>query len=158
MFRDWWSDLDFEPSYRTSRLLDQHFGSGLKRDDLFSSVSTRPSVFSRTGYVRPWVNSNLARQDSGSTVNVDKEKYTVILDVAQFTPEEITVKTANGAIVVEGKHEEKQDEHGYVSRHFTRRYTLPQGHNAEDVVSTLSSDGVLTISGKNSPFERSSSP
>lgn len=148
MFRDWWTDLDEFPSFRTSRIFDQHFGSGLKRDDLFSSSLTRPSIFSRTGYVRPWTNSNLARQDSGSTINVEKEKFEVILDVAQFTPAEITVKTANGSIIVEGKHEEKQDEHGWVSRHFTRRYALPQGYNAEDVMSSLSSDGVLTVTGK----------
>lgn len=149
MFRDWWTELDEFPSFRTSRLLDQHFGSGLRRDDLFSSSlsSTRPSIFSRTGYVRPWTNTNLARQDSGSTINVEKEKFEVILDVAQFTPEEIVVKTANGCIVVEGKHEEKQDEHGWVSRHFTRRYALPQGYTAEDIMSSLSSDGVLTVTG-----------
>ena len=45
-----------------------------------------------------------------------------------------------------GKHEEKQDEHGYVARHFTRKYSLPQNYKADSVTSTLSSDGILTIS------------
>jgi crystallin, alpha B len=49
----------------------------------------------------------------------------IILDVAQFEPAEITVKTTDKFIVVEGKHEEKQDEHGYVSRQFIRRYCIP---------------------------------
>lgn len=49
----------------------------------------------------------------------------VILDVQQFTPNEITVKTTDKHIIVEGKHEEKADEHGYISRHFVRRYQLP---------------------------------
>lgn len=48
-------------------------------------------------------------------------------------------------MIVEGKHEEKQDEHGFISRQFTRRYVLPQGHEASEVISSLSSDGVLTI-------------
>lgn len=69
----------------------------------------------------------------------------VILDVQQFTPEEITVKASNNYVVVEGKHEEKQDEHGFISRQFTRRYMLPGGYDIADVVSSLSSDGVLTI-------------
>lgn len=45
-----------------------------------------------------------------------------------------------------GKHEEKQDEHGFVSRHFTRKYTLPPNYKPDSVTSTLSSDGILTIS------------
>lgn len=46
---------------------------------------------------------------------------------------------------VEGKHEERADDLGLISRHFTRRYALPKGFNMSDVMSTLSSDGVLTI-------------
>jgi crystallin alpha B len=46
---------------------------------------------------------------------------------------------------VEGKHEEKQDEHGYVSRHFVRRYILPSDIEVNNIVSSLSSDGVLTV-------------
>lgn len=67
------------------------------------------------------------------------------MDVQQFNPNEITVKTVDNCIIVEGKHDEKQDEHGYISRQFTRRYILPEGHEAVDVLSSLSSDGVLTI-------------
>lgn len=69
----------------------------------------------------------------------------VILDVQQFSPDEITVKTVDNDVIVEAKHEEKQDEHGYISRHFVRRYVLPPSHDLVNVTSTLSSDGVLTI-------------
>ncbi|KOC59811.1 High affinity cAMP-specific and IBMX-insensitive 3',5'-cyclic phosphodiesterase 8B [Habropoda laboriosa] len=69
----------------------------------------------------------------------------VILDVQQFSPEEITVKTVGNNVIVEAKHEEKQDEHGFVSRHFIRRYQLPSSHDTINVTSSLSSDGVLTI-------------
>lgn len=44
-----------------------------------------------------------------------------------------------------GKHEEKQDEHGFVSRHFTRKYLLPPNYKPDAVQSTLSSDGILTV-------------
>ncbi|CAF4920926.1 unnamed protein product [Pieris macdunnoughi] len=140
MFRDWWDDWE-----RPSRLLDQHFGMGLRRDDLLSSLSTLPSSsLLRNSYFRPW-RTSLARQESSSTINLTKEKFEVILDVQQFAPEDITVKACNNSVVVEGKHEEKQDEHGFVSRQFTRRYILPTGYDVADVVSSLSSDGVLTI-------------
>lgn len=49
----------------------------------------------------------------------------MILDVQQFTPNEITVKCTDKHIIVEGKHDERADEHGHVSRHFVRRYQLP---------------------------------
>ncbi|CAO1430300.1 unnamed protein product [Diamesa tonsa] len=152
MFRDWWDeyDMDFD-NYRrparTSRLIDQHFGTALRKNDLMSTFANTHLSSPRTAgsYYRPWGQS-LAKQDSGSTINVEKNKYQIILDVQQFTPNEISVKIAEKFIIVEGKHEEKEDEHGYVSRHFTRKYMLPSGHRAEDVVSTLSSDGILTIS------------
>ena len=71
--------------------------------------------------------------------------FQVCLDVLHFTPDEISVKTVDRTIIVEAKHEEREDEYGFVSRQFTRRYILPEGCYPEDVVSTLSSDGVLTI-------------
>ena len=67
------------------------------------------------------------------------------LDVQQFKPEEMTVKMVDDFVVVEGKHEERQDEHGYISRQFQRRYKLPSDIDPASVVSQLSSDGVLTI-------------
>ena len=146
MFRDWWDDWE-----RPSRLLDQHFGMGLRRDDLLSSLSAVPSSsLFRNSYFRPW-RTNLARQESSSTINLTKDKFEVILDVQQFTPEEITVKAVNNSVTVEGKHEEKQDEHGFISRQFTRRYVLPSGYELSDLVSTLSSDGVLTITAPKRP-------
>lgn len=84
--------------------------------------------------------------DSERHVAFDKHAFQVNVDVQQFAPDEITVKTSgDNSIIVEGKHEEKHDEHGSVSRHFVRRYVLPKGHDINQVVSHLSSDGVLTI-------------
>ena len=138
LFRDWWDDYEFS---RPSRLLDQQFGLGLNRDELWNSIGLRNSR-----YLRPWRSAAVTRQDSGSTITSDKDRFQVILDVQQFSPNEITVKTTNNSIVVEGKHEEKQDEHGFISRHFVRRYILPTENDINEVVSTLSSDGILTVS------------
>lgn len=143
LFRDWWDDLDRD---RPSRLLDQHFGIGLKRDDLFNNLTNLPSPLIRPGrYFRPWAKS-LAHSNSGmSNIKDDDHHFQVILDVQQFAPNEITVKVSDGYIVVEGKHNEKQDEHGFISRHFVRRYTTPKDVDIDNVVSNLSSDGILTI-------------
>lgn len=75
----------------------------------------------------------------------DYEKFQVNVDVQHFAPEDISVTVVNGYIVIEGKHEEKLDEHGYVSRQFVRRYPLPEGCLPDTVESKLSSDGVLTV-------------
>ena len=74
-----------------------------------------------------------------------KDGFQVCVDVQQFNPNEITVKTVDNFIMVEGKHEEREDEHGYISRQFSRRYTMPKEYDSNAVTSYLSSDGVLTI-------------
>lgn len=156
MFRDWWDDC-YDVPLRTSRLMDQHFGSGITAEDLLTALTAAGATHSALqgrnrshrhgGYHRPWRHSSLAaRHDSGSTVELSGDKFQVNLDVQQFSPEEITVKATDKSITVEGKHEEKQDEHGYVTRHFVRRYMLPAGHDHEKIASSLSSDGILTIS------------
>jgi len=84
-------------------------------------------------------------QKSLGEVRNDPNRFAVNFDVHHFSPEELNVKTTKDSIVIEAKHEEKSDEHGYISRHFTRRYALPKGVDAEHVTSKLSADGVLTI-------------
>ncbi|CAL1263841.1 unnamed protein product, partial [Larinioides sclopetarius] len=65
--------------------------------------------------------------------------------VGHFAPEDITVKTVDDQVVVTAKHEEKVDEHGLVSREFTRRYIMPEGVDIEKVCSSLNPDGILTV-------------
>ncbi|KAL1110369.1 hypothetical protein AAG570_007900 [Ranatra chinensis] len=141
LFRDWWDDMDKE---RPSRLFDQHFGNVLNRDELFSNFQPM-SLLRSAGYFRPWRQS-ITRQNSGSsTITADPDKVQVVLDVQQFSPSEITVKVMDNSVIIEGKHDEKQDEHGYISRHFKRKYLLPKDVVTNEVVSSLSSDGVLTV-------------
>uniref|UniRef100_A0A1A9W4C8 SHSP domain-containing protein n=1 Tax=Glossina brevipalpis TaxID=37001 RepID=A0A1A9W4C8_9MUSC len=81
----------------------------------------------------------------GPVSTIGKDGFQVCMDVQQFKPNELLVKTVDNCIIVEGKHEEREDDHGFISRHFVRRYALPKGYDPNKVVSTLSSDGVLTI-------------
>ncbi|XP_011195684.1 heat shock protein 27 [Zeugodacus cucurbitae] len=76
---------------------------------------------------------------------VGKDGFQVCMDVSQFKPNELTVKTVDKTVIVEGKHEEREDDHGMIQRHFIRKYTLPKDYDPKDVVSTISSDGVLTV-------------
>lgn len=85
VFRDWWEDFD-RP---VSRIWDQHFGRGLRRDDLISGFSDLgisrpfpPSSLrtylgnSNNSYYRPW---RTMTQSSGgsSTLKMDKDNYQV---------------------------------------------------------------------------------
>uniref|UniRef100_W5L9K8 Heat shock protein beta-1 n=1 Tax=Astyanax mexicanus TaxID=7994 RepID=W5L9K8_ASTMX len=80
-----------------------------------------------------------------SEIKQTPESWKVSLDVNHFSPEELTVKTKDGVVEIIGKHEERRDEHGYISRSFTRKYTLPPGADVEKVTSSLSPEGVLTV-------------
>lgn len=86
---------------------------------------------------------------------VNRNGFQVSMNVKQFAPDELTVKTIDNCIVVEGQHDEKEDGHGVISRHFIRKYMLPKGFDPADVHSTLSSDGILTV--KAPPRRRPSS-
>lgn len=147
LFSDWWEDLEYP-----HRLFDQHFGLGIRPDQL-----AHPSILERFSqrdprrarpliYYRPWGELLRNSNEGGtSTVKADKGKFQVILDVQQFKPDEISVKVVDKCVVVEAKHEEKQDEHGWISRQFVRKYMIPEQCSIDEVSSSLSSDGVLTI-------------
>ncbi|CAG9819759.1 unnamed protein product [Phaedon cochleariae] len=137
---------DFSHSLRPSRIHDQHFGLALDPEDFLQPLALQRWLRRcPAGYVRNW-RSAASEHDSGSTVSFDKDKFQANLDVQQFKPEEITVKvTGDRTITIEGKHEEKQDEHGQIFRHFVRRYVLPENTDMNSIESKLSSDGVLSI-------------
>ncbi|XP_050582225.1 protein lethal(2)essential for life-like [Bombus affinis] len=149
LFSNWWEELN-----HPHRLFDQNFGLGLYPEQLLNPIILDQYILpirdrrsrSPLMYYRPW--GELLRKDGGggtSTVKTDKDKFQVILDVQQFKPEEINVKIVGNSVIVEGKHEEKQDEHGWISRQFTRKYLIPEQCDVDQVTSSLSSDGVLNI-------------
>lgn len=129
---------------RPRRYQNHFMDLDLFENDFLADMFDRPIV-RRRKYLRPWRNLAAVVRDVGSTIKTDKDKFQINLDVQHFAPEEISVKTADGWIIVEGNHEEKKDEHGYISRQFKRRYALPEECSPQTVESKLSSDGVLTI-------------
>ncbi|XP_061401131.1 heat shock protein 22 [Musca vetustissima] len=73
--------------------------------------------------------------------------YQVSMNVSEFKPEELSVKVVDNNVIVEGKSEQHHDnDGGYISRHFVRRFTLPKGYESDNAISTLTSDGILTVS------------
>ncbi|GFU10272.1 protein lethal(2)essential for life [Nephila pilipes] len=109
---------------------------------LLDSLDSRPRV--HPNILRPRRQTSLSSVLKGDSKN-DTNKFQVMLNVKHFRPDEIEVKTVDNFVVIHGKHEEHADEHGFVSREFTRRYQLPDDVEPQTVKSSLSQDGVLTI-------------
>ncbi|NXB51809.1 HSPB1 protein, partial [Leucopsar rothschildi] len=106
-FRDW---------YHGSRLFDQSFGMPHIPEDWYKW----PSGSAWPGYFR------LLPRESAlmpAPIRQTADSWKVTLDVNHFAPEELVVKTKDNIVEITGKHEEKQDEHGFISRCFTRKYT-----------------------------------
>ncbi|XP_038670434.1 heat shock protein beta-1 [Scyliorhinus canicula] len=150
-FRDW---------HYPGRLFDQSFGlppftrdwpidwPGMWPGYLRPSLAEIPEPAAAVGTVAPSAPAGvLSRQQSTglSEIKVTSDNWKVNLDVNHFAPEEITVKTKDGYVEITGKHEERQDEHGFISRCFTRKYLLPPDTDPAVVCSTLSPSGVLTV-------------
>ncbi|XP_074837233.1 heat shock protein beta-6 isoform X2 [Carettochelys insculpta] len=116
--------------FLANRLFDQRFGEGLLESDL---AALWPAGFGPLYGRLP----GAPLPDSGlSEVSLDKDRFSVLLDVKHFSPEDLSVKV---------------DEHGYISREFHRRYGLPRGVDPATITSALSPDGILSITAPAKP-------
>ncbi|KAK0143317.1 Alpha-crystallin A chain [Merluccius polli] len=118
------------------RLFNQFFGEGVFDYPGTVSAYYRPSLF------RNMLDSN----SSGiSEVRSEEDRFTIYLDVKHFSPEELSVNITTGYVEIQGKHQERQDDHGYISREFHRRYRLPSDVDQAAITCSLSGDGLLTL-------------
>lgn len=72
-----------------------------------------------------------------------KDKFEVFVNVKEFRPDEITVKTIDEMVIVEGKQEKRGG--NVIPRHFIKRFKLPEYFDSEDVESIISDDGILEV-------------
>ena len=148
-------DTDVLPYGDFDDFFDDDFGFGIHPIDIFRPPRTSLMLHPRRRSVPYDRRQALIRRGSAGRAGgrrddmlmpvVGKDGFQVCMDVSKFKPNELTVKTVDNTIVVEGKHEDREDEHGTIQRHFVRKYTLPKDYDSKEVVSTISSDGVLTI-------------
>lgn len=121
-----------------------HFGLGHQPE--FWVAPRERSLLHSLSNAGNYLRSQLSHLDEmEQKAHIGKDGFQVCLDVQHFQPNEISVRTENNSVVVHAKHEEKKDNHGFISREFTRRYDLPEGFKVEDITSSLSSDGILSI-------------
>ncbi|XP_053618069.1 uncharacterized protein LOC128679694 [Plodia interpunctella] len=65
-------------------------------------------------------------------------------DVSSFDPSEVKVKIVEDFLIVSATHQEKSD-NSTVFREYHKEILMPKGVNPQDVISSLSKDGVLTV-------------
>ncbi|KAL7733775.1 hypothetical protein ACLKA6_011500 [Drosophila palustris] len=118
----------------------------------FQAFFHEPLMWSGVAVPRNWQQiAHWQEQEFAPTAKVEKQGYQVSVDVSVYKPSELTVKTVDNSVIIEGKSEQQDEQGGYTSRHFLRRFVLPEGYESDKVTSTLSSDGLLTINVPNPP-------
>ncbi|KAM9317490.1 alpha-crystallin A chain isoform 2-T2 [Gastrophryne carolinensis] len=127
--------------FHPGRLFDQIFGDGMIDYDLFPILSPGVSPYYRHNLLRGFLDSG------ASEIRSDRDRLVINLDVRHFSPEDLMVKVVDDFVEIHGKHNEKQDDHGYISREFHRRYRLPANVDQSSVSCSLSGDGILTFIG-----------
>ena len=81
-------------------------------------------------------------------VSVDKDgnrTFNLSINVKEFKPEEVNVKTVGKNVVVSAKTERKDDKNYYL-REFSQSYSLPEDLKVEDLQSKVTDQGMLVIS------------
>jgi len=96
--------------------------------------------------------SALALKGSGADtahnlqVSCSNDKFMIQLELPGFLPEDFSLKTKDDIILLEACHEGKACEGESTSRKFTKELKVPEGVCKDQLQSTYSSEGILTIS------------
>ena len=123
------------------RELEKHFEEALSPDN-WKDDGRRSTKEPSNLLVSPYNFEN-----GVSRVECDEKNYKIMVDVHQFRPEDLVIKTVDDAVIVEANSEEKTvDGRGYSTKSFSQSFNLPRGLDPGTVTSALSKEGVLTIS------------
>lgn len=102
-----------------SVIKDQCFASHLTDEDFipFYYKNGGPKLSNRT----------LANQEASgkSILRNDQKKFKVALNVSPFEYKDISVAVDYNLLIINGKHQKKSDNYGFVEREFCRKYVLP---------------------------------
>jgi len=126
------------------------------RESFEASMKEMESMMSKTSCDSEWMKPDFWDKDFTPSMGMkdscvikqeeDDSKLEVHLDTVGYKPSELKVEVAQGVVRIEGKHEERsQAGQVMVSKQFSRQYSLPHTARPEDVVSSLSKDGVLVV-------------
>jgi len=136
-FSDAWADFDLA----MQGILDKFDNKGKKVDstsrnecrDLYRSI--------RSSKIDEDIYASQALQ-----VTEKDGRFSCVMDVKDFNPNQLQVKVVEDRVVVEGKYEKKsEDGSSCSSKSFYKEFSLPGSANLDLVSTALSKDGVLTV-------------
>jgi len=67
------------------------------------------------------------------------------MDVQDYCPGEISVKTRGKFMIIEGNHKVRQNGLNFTSRHFENRYLLPDNALPDELQYSFRSEGILQV-------------
>ncbi|XP_041975222.1 alpha-crystallin B chain-like [Aricia agestis] len=145
----------------------RHIRNLAHRDPIVRALEDPFAVFSRDPFFRDpikYIRHATAPADHGiegvysdSEVKVDGQKVEVHLDVQNFAPEQIEVKTVGNEVTVEGRREVKR-EGGWTKSHFERRFLLPEGFPPERVECHLDKGKLRLVAFRAEPLQEREIP
>ncbi|KAL4239157.1 hypothetical protein ACF0H5_003859 [Mactra antiquata] len=128
-----------EPCY--SGVSSTNIANTANASSTFSNIDQSPTAGSVNVNKQYWFPVKV----SGEQVISNDLEFRITLDISNFSPDEITLKTKNNRVVVHAKHPERVDEFGLIEREFKRQYILPKDVDPNEVTSSLSTNGILTM-------------
>jgi len=79
-------------------------------------------------------------------VTASNDKFQIQLELPGFAPEDFGLKTKDDIIIVEAVHEARGEDGSTDHRKFSREFKMPSGVVREQIASTYSGAGILTVS------------
>ncbi|CAJ0582609.1 unnamed protein product, partial [Mesorhabditis spiculigera] len=102
-----------------------------------------------------WANRQL--EDRDDHVLNNNEKFMVSLAVGNFLPEDLKISLVGRRLTIEGRHDDRTDDHGMVSRSFKRSYLVPKDCDIDALKSHLADSGRLCITAPKLHLEETAS-
>merc|ERR1712117_671333 len=147
-------DRSFDRNFHSSAGFGNTFGdffSSFSRPNLALQQSSQQPLSQPPAHAYPTAPDRAMAQSSDMSpkakVSYDADKFQVEFNVQDYTPEELSIKTEGDVLIVLAKHETKAESgQSFVSKQFEQRFSLPSGVKIEKIASSLSKDGILTVS------------
>merc|ERR1712213_156570 len=131
----------------------EKIASKLSKDGVLTVTAPRESLAITSGVKKNnasgtvYSQSDETKQADGlphPRVSYDDEKFQISLDAKEYKPQDLDVRVEGNTIVITAK-QEIQEAGGVRTRVFEQKFSMPTGVKAELVKSSLSREGVLTI-------------
>lgn len=86
---------------------------------------------------------NFSREDLETRSRISKNDFLLYLDVKDYRPEEILIKTIDQDVIVEGRQIQRRGL--AIPKQFSKTFRLPEFFDSEDVKGSISDDGILKV-------------